>query len=103
MEVKSRYADIPGVIIEEKNIPAEFRHLTALAKKWSISDDDELDAYIEAASDQQKQELIAAFSPHFDDLWKWHQACEGQIPQPDELVLFDTAANAAATVHAMLS
>jgi hypothetical protein len=103
MKITSRYADIPSVTIDKENIPAEFRHLLSLAKEWSIGDDSELEAYIGAASEQQKREFVAAFEPHFAGLWEWHQACEEMIPQPDELVLFDTAANAAATVHQMLS
>ena len=66
-----------------------------------ISDDVELEEYIEEASQQKKDELVAAFRPHFDALWEWHLECEGLVPQPSELVLFDIAAHAAATVHSM--
>jgi hypothetical protein len=103
MNIASRYADNPKVKIDPANIPAEFRHLLPLASEWSFSDDVELDSYIAAASEQKKTELITAFSPHFAGLWKWHQACAHLIPQPDELALFDAAANAAATVHCMQS
>ena len=99
MNITSRYSDIPEVIIDPANVPAEFRHLLPLATEWSISDDDELDHYIAAASEERKKGLVAAFSPHFDGLWEWHKRCKGLIPQPDELVLFDTAASAAATVQ----
>ena len=99
MNITSRYGD--EVQIDPANIPAEFRHLLPLAKEWSIGDDAELDAYIDAAPLQKKQDLVDAFRPHFDGLWQWHQRCEHLVPQPDELVLFDTAANAAATVHAL--
>jgi len=100
MDITSRYSD--QVDIDESKVPAEFRHLVPLAKEWSISDDEELDAYIEAASPEKKQQLVDAFRPHFDALWQWHKRCEQLVPQPDELVLFDTAANAAATVHTLL-
>ena len=103
MNITSRYADNPKVKIDPVNIPAEFRHLLTLAYEWSIGDDDELDMYIAAASEQQKSDLVAAFSPHFAGLWKWHRTCAHLIPQPDELVLFDAAANAAATVKAIES
>jgi hypothetical protein len=103
MNITSRYADNPNVKIDPANVPAEFRHLLPLANEWRIGDDVELDCYIAAASEQKKSELVAAFSPHFGGLWQWHQACKHLIPQPDELVLFDTAANAAATVHSMQS
>jgi hypothetical protein len=101
MNITSRYADNPKVTIDPAKVPAEFRHLLPLANEWSIGDDNELDLYIAAASEQEKSELIAAFGPHFAGLWNWHKACEYLTPQPDELVLFDTAANAAATVQAL--
>ena len=97
MEITSRYADIPQVKIDPENVPEQFRHLIALAKEWSISDDSELDAYIDAAPEEKKRALVSAFAPHFDALWAWHQACAHLVPQPDELTLFDIAANAAAT------
>jgi hypothetical protein len=103
MNITSRYSDNPKVIIDVTKVPEEFRHLLPLAKEWSISDDGELDAYIDAAPDEKKRELVDAFSPYFDALWKWHQSCDGLVPQPDEIVLFDTAANAAGTVISMLS
>ncbi len=101
MKVTSRYADIPQVKIDPAKVPEEFRHLIPLAKEWSLGDDVELDAYIAAASAEKRKEFVAAFAPHFDALWKWHQACEDMVPQPDELVLFDMAAIAAATVQSM--
>ncbi|MEY2493790.1 MAG: hypothetical protein QOJ45_282 [Verrucomicrobiota bacterium] len=103
MKITSRYADNPKVKIDATKVPEEFRHLLPLAKEWSIGDDVELDAYIDAASDEQKKKFVDAFSPHFDALWKWHESCEHMIPKPDELVLFDAAANAAGTVHSILS
>jgi hypothetical protein len=101
MNITSRYVDNPNVKIDPAKIPEEFRHLLPLANEWSIGDDIELDSYIETASEQRKSELVVAFGPHFAGLWKWHKACEHLTPQPDELVLFDTAANAAATVQAL--
>jgi len=88
---------------EDRQVPEAFRHLLPLAKEWSISDDVELDAFIAAASEEKKREVADAFAPYFDGLWKWHQACAHLVPQPDELVLFDIAANTANTVHSMLS
>ncbi len=99
MNITSRYSDIPEVIINPDNVPAEFRHLIPLAKEWSIGNDLELDAYLAAASEERQREFVNAFEPHFDALWKWHQECANLIPQPDELVLFDMAGNAAATAR----
>ena len=103
MNITSRYADIPEVEIDIAKIPEEFRHLLPLAKEWSISDDVELDAFIADASEEKRREVAADFAPHFAALWKWHQSCEDMVPQPDELVLFDLAANAANAVHSKLS
>ena len=102
MVITSRYADIPEVTNDLASVPERFRHLIPLAKEWSIGDDAELEAYIEAASEFTKKELVAAFAPHFEALWEWHQECADLVPQPDELVLFDIAANAASMVQSML-
>jgi len=103
MSSPRRYSDNPGVKIDPAKVPEQFRHLIPLAKEWSIGDDAELDAYIEAASEEKKKELASAFGPHFAGLQKWSESCSRMVPQPDEVVLFDTASNAAATVFSMLS
>jgi hypothetical protein len=58
MNITSRYADNPEVKIDPANIPAEFRHLLPLANEWSIGDDDELDQYITAATEQKRMSLL---------------------------------------------
>jgi len=98
MNISSRYSDIPEVVIDETKIPPEVRHLLPLAREWSISDDVELDAYVKAASPEKRREFFEAFRPHFNALAKWNRESQQLVPQPDELVLFDIAANAAATV-----
>ena len=102
MNITSRYSDIPEVVIDESKIPTEVRHLLPLAREWSISDDVELDEFITAASPQKRLEFFQAFRPHFDALAKWNRESSHLVPQPDELVLFDIAANAAATVGSSL-
>lgn len=102
MKITSRYSELPGVTIIPDKVPPEFRHLISLAKEWSISDDVELVRYIQAAPEERLLEFVEAFKPHLEGLWKWHEACEHLIPQPDELVLFDSAANAVATVQSMI-
>jgi hypothetical protein len=102
MEIASRYADIPEVILDHANVPERFRHLIPLAKEWSIGDDIELESFIEAASDATKKQFVDAFAPHFEALWEWHQQCANLVPQPDELILFDIAANAANEVQSRL-
>ncbi len=98
MKITSRYSDIPEVTIDESKIPAEVLPLLPLAKEWSIGDDAELAAYIAEASEEKRRQFFEAFRPHFTALAKWHQGLARLVPQPDELVLFDMAANAAATV-----
>lgn len=102
MDITSRYADDARVVIDPAKVPEQFRHLIPLAKEWSIGDDVELEACIARCAEHKLRELVVAFRPHFDELWLWHEACDEMIPQPDELVLFDIAANAAASVQAML-
>ena len=102
MNITSRYADIPEVTIDESKIPVEVRPLLALAKEWSIGDDEELEAYIAAASEEKRRQFFEAFRPHFEALAKWTRDSANLVPQPDELVLFDIAANAAATVGTTL-
>jgi len=102
MSTPHRYADDPRVKIDPAKVPSEFRHLLALAREWSIGDDVELDDYIAAASDEKKKQLADAFAPHFAGLQKWSESCSKMVPQPDEVVLFDMASNAAATVFSML-
>src|SRR5277367_533202 len=103
MTITSRYADIPEVAIDESKIPVAVRPLLPLAKEWSISDDVELEAYIAAASEEKRRQFFEAFRPHFSALAKWNRDSSHLVPQPDELVLFDIAANAAATVGSTLT
>ncbi len=102
MNITSRYSDIPEVVIDESKIPAAIRHLLPLAREWSISDDVELDDFIAAASPEKRREFFEVFRPHFDALAEWNRELRELVPQPDELVLFDIAANAAATVGSTL-
>jgi hypothetical protein len=99
MKIHSRYSDDPNVVIDSSKVPAEFQHLIPLAIEWCIGDDLELDEYIDAASEEEKRAFVNAFSPQFNALWEWHESCAGIIPQPDELVMFDNAAHAAATIY----
>ena len=102
MNITSRYSDIPTVTIDPLKVPEKFRALLPLAREWCIGDDVELDAFIREASEERKRKFVEAFLPHFDGLWQWHEECAQLVPQPDELVLFDIAANAAATVQISL-
>lgn len=102
MSTPRRYIDDQRVNIDPARVPEQFRHLIPLAKEWSIGDDVELETYIQAASEEKKKEFAAAFAPHFVGLQKWSESCSRMIPVPDEVVLFDTASNAAAAVFSTL-
>ena len=102
MNISSRYSDNPDVVIDEAKIPAPLRHLLPLAREWSIGDDLELQAYIASTPPDQLRRFAEAFAPHYDALAAWHDELAHLVPQPDELVLFDIATNAAATVEGML-
>jgi hypothetical protein len=54
MTITSRYSDIEGVVIDESKVPQQFRALIPLAKLWSISDDVELDEFIDEATADDK-------------------------------------------------
>ena len=103
MNITSRYTDIPEVTIDRSKIPAQFERLLPLAKEWSMTDDAELDAYIAAASEAKRKELVDAFIPLLAALGEWYKSCEKMEPKPYELVLFDIAANAADTVQTKMS
>ena len=102
MKITSRYTDIPEVSIDPSKIPEKFRHLVPLAREWSISDDVELEESIESSPPEKMKAVVEAFAPHFDALWEWHKQCEHLVPQPDELVMFDIASEAADTVQSMM-
>jgi len=102
MKQPSRYSDEPGVSIDPTRVPEEFRHLVPLAIEWSIGDDCELDEYIANQSKEILTAVTAAFDPHFRGLQEWSEANCNVVPQPDEIVLFDTATNAIATVFTKL-
>jgi len=103
MTITSRYTDIPEVTIDRSKIPEQFESLLPLAKEWSMTDDTELEAYIAAASEAKRKELVNAFIPLLSALGEWHKSCENIEPKPYEFVLFDIAANAADTVQTRIS
>jgi hypothetical protein len=102
MSAPHRYSDEPSVTIDPAKVPPEFLHLIPLAKEWSIGDDAELDAYIAAQLPENLAKVASAFGPYFAGLQKWSESVSGTVPQPDEVVLFDTATAAVATVFTKL-
>lgn len=54
----SRYADQPGVSIDEQNVPKQLRALLPLARIWAIGDDVERSDFMEQASFEEKKDLV---------------------------------------------
>ena len=94
--MKSRYADNPGVNIDEGYVPAEFRPLLALACTWAIGDDVERDEFMNSSTIEAKKEMVDAVYPHFDSLAAWSATENQKIPVRDEAILLDMLAEAAA-------
>jgi hypothetical protein len=58
-------------------LPPEFSELTALANRWSISDDNERGDAIDEASPKDLQELVAAIEPLYPQINAYLDAHEG--------------------------
>ena len=97
--ITSRYADAPGVAIDAERIPAALRHLVPYARVWAIGDDEERGAFAETQSSGQKCAFMDAVRPHFAELEAWCAAQRTETPVPDEVVLFDMMAEAAAELE----
>ena len=94
--MKSRYADVLGITIDEQYVPKAFRSLLPLARIWAIGDDIERNDFMESCSPEAMKELVDAVYPHFDGLAEWSAVENQKIPLRDEVVLLDMLAEAAA-------
>lgn len=102
MNIISRYSDIPGLVIDQSQIPGEIRGLLPLAIEWNITDYLELEAYINAASDDKRRHFVESFAPHFDLIASWVGQSAHLMPPPDEAAIFEIAASAALRVRKTL-
>jgi hypothetical protein len=91
-----RYADERGVVIREDHVPESLRHLLPLARIWCIGDDVERGEFMSAASREEKARLVMTVSPHFEALTEWSAIENARVPVPDEVILLDGLALAAA-------
>ena len=92
----SRYADEPGVTVDESYVPEAFRPLLPFARIWSIGDDVERHEFMESTARETLKEMVDAVYPHFDALAEWSLAETQKVPVRDEVVLLDMLAEAAA-------
>lgn len=57
--------------LNPEQVPADLRHLTALAEKWGIGDDVDRIAKVDAATPAERQELSRAIAPHHSRITAW--------------------------------
>ncbi len=94
--ITSRYAEADGVSIDPNRIPEHLRHLLDYARVWAIGDDVERDHFMRSVPLAEKQAFVDAVDPLQDELAKWSAAHRHDVPVPDEVVLYDMMAEAAA-------
>jgi hypothetical protein len=101
--VTSRYSGIEGVVIDPAKVPEAFRHLIPLAKHWSIGDDVERHNLMRLTPDDEVKALVLAVRPFTDAIWNWCSSHDADIPVPDEVVVFEALAQAAAEAEQLYS
>jgi len=94
--ITSRYAEADGVSIDPNRIPEHLRHLLVYAKTWAIGDDVERDHFMRSVPLAEKKAFVDAVDPLQDELAKWSAEHRHDVPVPDEVVLYDMMAEAAA-------
>jgi hypothetical protein len=99
MKIKSRYIDIPDVVIDINNIPENLRDLLPLAKKWAIGDDVERSYFISQTSKEEKKEFLKKVLSKIDGIELWCTEQRKKIPCPDEAVLYGDMTEAAKDVE----
>ncbi|NLI47178.1 MAG: hypothetical protein GX414_08730 [Acidobacteria bacterium] len=102
IEITSRYAEADGVSIDPNRIPAHLRHLLDYARTWAIGDDVERDHFMRSVPPAEKKAFVDAVDPLQDELAKWSAEHRHDVPVPDEVVLYDMMAEAAAEAVAEL-
>ncbi len=97
-KITSRYADAPDVVIDPMKVPEDLRDLLPLAEKWAIGDDVERAHFRNSVPATERRELIDMVSPKWDRLEQYCAERRDEVPVPDEVVLFDMTAEAAAEI-----
>jgi hypothetical protein len=73
--------------LNAENVPADLRHLVALAQRWGIGDDVDRNAAVDRATAAERAELEQAISPVDARITAWLNSF-GQQPMPDEAAAF---------------
>ena len=97
--ISSRYAELKGVAINPANVPEALRPLIPYAKEWAIGDDVERSGYMASVSFELKEDFVTMVWPHMDAIESFCSKHRNETPVPDEVVLFDMMAKAAAEVR----
>lgn len=73
--------------LNPEQVPADLRHLVALAEKWGIGDDVDRIAKVDAATPAERQELSRAIAPHHSRITAWLNSF-GEGEMTDEAAAF---------------
>jgi len=102
MEITSRLVDElrqMNISIKPNSVPENLRDLLPLAEKWAIGDDVERDYFVHTVSEEEKKEFIDKVWPRMDEIETWCSTQRDKTPVPNEALLFDMMAEAAAEVY----
>lgn len=94
--ITSRYADLDDVALDPQRIPEQFRHLLDHAKEWAIGDDAERADYMAQVPRGHLQAFVNAVWPLMGEIEAWCQEHREEVPEPDEVMLFDWMCESAA-------
>jgi hypothetical protein len=94
---------VDGLDLDPRRLPEQFRHLVPLIRRWAVGDDVERSDREEAASTEELRQLYGAFLPLFGAIDVWFRSVDvGDGSCPDEALLLDSAALAAAEARVTL-
>jgi hypothetical protein len=94
--VTSRFADLPGVVIDLERIPAEFRHLVEYARFWSVGDDTERSDLMWLTPHEELKAFVEAAWPLMQRIHEWCERYISAVPVSDEVTVFRMMLEAAA-------
>ncbi len=93
--ITSRYMDDPGVSIDESKVPENLRHLIPYAMTWCIGDDVERGDLMWLTPREELTEFVAAVWPRCSEINQWCRSHDGDVPVPDEVIIFGMMTEAA--------
>jgi hypothetical protein len=79
-------------------VPEDLRDLLPLAEKWAIGDDVERAHFRDSVPVAERKEFIDKVAPKWDRIEQYCAEKSNEVPVPDEVVLLDMMAEAAAEI-----